>query len=140
MLETVLFQTIQFSMIILFSSIWPIDRTLSGATTPGQSGPGSNGNEEVLRISQNSNITVTSALYCLVSYQDIRWRRHLTPLQRRSQCILQPQPTEQGDWRIKKLFEFFGKIEILQIKNSLSISLLLFKISFLIDLSFVLQI
>ena len=28
-----------------FSSIWPIDRALSGATTPGQSGPGSNGNE-----------------------------------------------------------------------------------------------
>ena len=26
-------------------SIWPIDRTLTGATTPGQSEPGSNGNE-----------------------------------------------------------------------------------------------
>ena len=26
-------------------SIWPIDRILSGATTPDQSGPGSNGNE-----------------------------------------------------------------------------------------------
>ena len=31
-----LFQTIQFSLIIQFSSIWPIDRTLYGATTPGQ--------------------------------------------------------------------------------------------------------
>ena len=31
-------------------SVWPIDRTQSGATTPGQSGPGSNGNEEVLHI------------------------------------------------------------------------------------------
>ena len=30
------------------SSIWPIDRTLSGVTTPGQSGPGSDGNEGVL--------------------------------------------------------------------------------------------
>ena len=39
------------------SSIWPIDRTLSGATTPGQSWPGSNGNEGVLRIPQSSNIT-----------------------------------------------------------------------------------
>ena len=29
------------------SSIWPIDRTLSGATTPGQSGSASNGNEGV---------------------------------------------------------------------------------------------
>ena len=32
------------------SSIWPIDSALSGATTPGQSGPGSQGNEGVLRI------------------------------------------------------------------------------------------
>ena len=29
------------------SSIWLIDKTLSGATTPGQSGRGSNGNERV---------------------------------------------------------------------------------------------
>ena len=33
-----------------FSSIWPIDKTLSSATNPGQSGPGSNGNDWVLRI------------------------------------------------------------------------------------------
>ena len=31
-------------------SIWSIDRTLSGTTTPGQSEPGSNCNEEVLHI------------------------------------------------------------------------------------------
>ena len=35
-------------------SIWPIERTLSGATTPGQSGPGSNGNKGVLHITQIS--------------------------------------------------------------------------------------
>ena len=35
-------------------SIRPMDRTLSGATTPGQSGLGSNGNEEVLHIPQIS--------------------------------------------------------------------------------------
>ena len=29
-------------------SIWPIDKSLSGATTPGQSGLGNNGNEGVL--------------------------------------------------------------------------------------------
>ena len=29
------------------SSIWPINRTLSDATIPSQSGPGSNGNKEV---------------------------------------------------------------------------------------------
>ena len=33
-------------------SIWPRDRTLSGATTPGQSGPESNSNKEVLHIPQ----------------------------------------------------------------------------------------
>ena len=31
-----------------------IDSTLSGASTPGQSGPGSNDNEGVLHIPQNS--------------------------------------------------------------------------------------
>ena len=49
-----------------FSFIWPIDKTLSCATTPSQSGLGSNGNEEVLRILPNSSITGTSD--CLVSY------------------------------------------------------------------------
>ena len=44
--------------------------TLSGDTTPGQSGPGSNGNERVLRIPPNLSITGTSPLDCLVSYQD----------------------------------------------------------------------
>ena len=39
-IKTILFQTIQFSISMQFSSIWPIDRTLSGATTPGQSGLG----------------------------------------------------------------------------------------------------
>ena len=31
-------------------SIWPIDRTLSGATSPGHVGPGSGGSKGVLRI------------------------------------------------------------------------------------------
>ena len=51
-----------------FSSIWPIDRTLSGATTPRQGGPESDGNEEVLRISKSSSITEASPSDCLVSY------------------------------------------------------------------------
>ena len=52
------------------SSIWPIDRTLSGATSPDQSGPGSNGNERVLHIPQSSSITEASPSYCLVSYPE----------------------------------------------------------------------
>ena len=37
-------------------SIWPIDETLTGTTTPGQGGPGSNGNKEVLHTPQISKI------------------------------------------------------------------------------------
>ena len=51
-----------------FSSIQPIDRALSYATIPSLSGPGSNGNEGVLCIPQNSSITGTSPSDYLVSY------------------------------------------------------------------------
>ena len=51
--RTVLFQAIQFNINTQYSSIWPIDRTLSGATTSGQSGLGSDGNKGVLRIPQS---------------------------------------------------------------------------------------
>ena len=55
-IKTVLFQTIQLSLSTQFNSIWLIDRTLSGASTRGQSEPGSNGNEGVLYILQSSRI------------------------------------------------------------------------------------
>ena len=41
--------------------------TQSGITTPGQSRPGSNGNEEVLHIPQNSKARA-SLFDCLMSY------------------------------------------------------------------------
>ena len=47
-----------------------MDRTLSGATTPGQSAPRNDGNEGVLRILQSSSITGTSPSDCLMSYQE----------------------------------------------------------------------
>ena len=53
---------------MLKSSVWPVDRTLSHATTPGKSGPGSNGNESALRILQSSSITEASQSDCLLSY------------------------------------------------------------------------
>ena len=54
-----------------FSSIWPIDSTLSGAATPGQSGAGSDGNEGVLSIPQSSCNTGTSLSDYLESYTGI---------------------------------------------------------------------
>ena len=66
--KTVLFQTIQFSIVTQFSSIWTIDWTLSGATTPGYNGAGSDGNKEVLRILQSFSITGALQSDCLVSY------------------------------------------------------------------------
>ena len=50
-----------------FTSTWSIDRTLPGATTPGQSCPGNDGNEGVLCIPQSSSITETLPSACLVS-------------------------------------------------------------------------
>ena len=46
------------------SSIWPRDRTLSGASTQGQSGPKSDSNEGVLHISQSCGITELSRSEC----------------------------------------------------------------------------
>ena len=63
-LSKVLIQTIQFNISMQFSSIWPIDRTLSGATTLDQSWPGRDGNIEVLCIPQSSRITGTSPSDC----------------------------------------------------------------------------
>ena len=83
MSKAVLFQAIQFSISTLFNSIWPIDRTLLGATTQGQNGPGSDG------------ITGASSSNCLVSYLGHSLGGSLIPLQRCSQCILQSQLTRQ---------------------------------------------
>ena len=68
MSKKVLFLTIQFTKSTLFSSIWPIDRTLLGATTLDQSGPGSDDNERVLHIPQDFSIIEASSSDCLVSY------------------------------------------------------------------------
>ena len=48
--------------------MWPIGRTLSGATTPDLSRPGSNYNKGLLYITQSSRITRASQSDCLVSH------------------------------------------------------------------------
>ena len=67
-------------------SIWAMDKTLSGATTPDQSVPGNKSNEGLLHISQISKAG-DSPSDCLMSYlrHSLGWRY--------SRCILQPQPT-----------------------------------------------
>ena len=62
---------------------------------PGQSGPGSEGNKGLLCIPQS--FTGTSLLDYLVSYPGHSLGGGLTPLQRCSRCILQPQPTGQAN-------------------------------------------
>ena len=91
--KTVPFQTVQFSISTQFSSIWTINRTLSGTTTLSQSGPGSDSIEGILRIPQSSSIAGTLPSDCLVSYPG-----HLLGESYHSaemQSILQPEPTQQ---------------------------------------------
>ena len=68
--QTALFQTIQFSMPFVwtqFKSQFYLSHEcpFSSSSTPSQSGPGSDGNEEVLRIPQSSSITGASSSDCL---------------------------------------------------------------------------
>ena len=77
MSKTVLFQAIQFSISTLFSSIWPIDITLSDTTIPDKNGAGSDFNKGVpLKLC----ITRASPTDCLVSYQDTLWDGWVLPL------------------------------------------------------------
>ena len=78
--QTVLFPTFKFSIShlrivwISNSCIWAIDRTLSGTTTPGQSGPGSNDNVGVIHFPQSRSLTMglfsfISKKWACVSYK-----------------------------------------------------------------------
>ena len=83
-----------------FSSIRPIDRALSGATIPGQSGPGSNGNEGVLRIPESSSISGTSPSDCLVSYLGHSLRGGSYPSAEKQSVY----STAPDDWAMKITF------------------------------------
>ena len=99
--KTFLFQAIQFSQTVHFSIsmllvlVNPYIGSYQVLPLWGQSGPGSDGNEGVLRIPQSSSTAETSPSDCLVSYPGHSLGGGLTPLQRCSQCILQPQLTGQ---------------------------------------------
>ena len=77
------------------SSVWHIDRDLSGTTTPGHIEPVSNSNEEVHIL--HSTRTRASLLDCLVLYIKTLIGWGLFTLLRYSLCILQHQPTGPQD-------------------------------------------
>ena len=65
-----------------------MDGALSGATNPGQSEPGSDGNKEMLCIRQSSNIAGTSPSDFLVSYiQNTRWVGVVSSCTRVLMCV-----------------------------------------------------
>ena len=78
------------------SSIGPIYRTLSGATTQSESEPGSNGSEGVLRIHQSSSISGASVSDCLVSQPGHSLDRVSYP----SVKLQSEYSTAQADWTI----------------------------------------
>ena len=99
--QTVLFQTIQFSMSFVCTQFKCqtvlFDRTLSGATIPGQSGPGSNGTEVVLYLPQSSSITGVLPSDCLMSYPGHSFGWGLLPLCRDAVCTFY-SPTSPANW------------------------------------------
>ena len=78
------------------SSIWPIDRTLTGTTTPGQSGLGNDGNEGVLNIPLSSRPKPHhQIIYCHIQDTFLGVSGVLTLCKRFSWHILQPKLTER---------------------------------------------
>ena len=98
-IKIVLFQTIRFSISTQLSSIWPIGSTLSGATTPGQSGPGRDGNEGILCIPQSFSITGTSPSDSLVPYSGHFLGGGLTTC--REAVSLFYSPSQQGKFKME---------------------------------------
>ena len=86
---------------MLNSPFWLIDRALSGATTPGQSGPGSDGNEGVLRIPQSFSITRAEQSDCLVSCTGHALRESYPSAMMQSVYSAAPADWASVDWMKK---------------------------------------
>ena len=119
----VLFLMIQFSKTHFFTrslnvknSIWRIDMTLSGATTPDERGPVSDDSEGVLCIHQSSSITLTLT---------IRLSHIKDPRCGESYPLQQFQPaysTAQDDWaqeirKLRTLYAFIHFFVLSFLKN-----------------------
>ena len=70
------------------SAIWPIDRALSGATTPGKSGTGSDDNEGILRIPQSLTIRLFNVIYPGHSSADMQLVYSTTPINWAIWCVV----------------------------------------------------
>ena len=104
------------------SSIWSIDRTLSGATTPGQSGSGSDSNEGVLCIPQSSSIPGTSLSHCLVSYP--KWGSYLSA---EEQTVYSTAP---ADWTRSRKKSMMITTYVIASSSSVGTGLFLYLIRF----------
>ena len=78
-------------------STWPIDRTLSGANTPGQSGPVSIGNEGVLCFPQSSRISWAPPSDGLISYSG-----HSLGVSYPSTDLQSMYSADRADWTVGK--------------------------------------
>ena len=98
------------------SSIWPINRTLSGATIPGQRGLGSNSNERGTPHSPNLQGCSLAIRWFNIISSIFVGGRGLTPLQRCRWCILQPS---QLGWENSLIHTFPMDISTVWNANSL---------------------
>ena len=90
------------------SSIWPREGSISGATSLGHSGHGSNNNEGMLRIPQHSSITEVSPWDCLVSYPGFSLRGFYPSLEMQSMYSI-----ARADWASKD-FVHLGKYRLIR--------------------------
>ena len=78
-------------------------KTLSGASTSVQSGPGSDGNDVVLRITQSSSITEASLSDCLMSYPRHSFRELYPSLEMQSVYSTAPADwAKEEEWGVEK--------------------------------------
>ena len=100
MTKTVLFQTIQFSISTQFSSIWPIDRTLQVLSLWTRVDLGTMAMKDTPHSPKLQHYWKFTIRFFNVIFSTLVAGGGLTPLQRSSRCILQPQPTGQCScWR-----------------------------------------
>ena len=87
--------------------------TQSGATTPGQSRPGSNGNKGVVCIPQSSRITGTLPSDCLASYLGHSLGESYSSVEKQSVYSAAP-----ADWTSKQANDY-RQIKRVQLKNTM---------------------